>query len=139
GFRVSDWIEDFFVFLRCGPDHHSLNFLRGNATRMQHIAFELKDVAHLQNACDVLGEKRIPILWGPLRHGPGHNIATYHRDVDDHIIDHFIELALMKDEDLGYYEPRPWHRDRPQRPKVWRLPPDIWGLGPSPEYRRGRE
>src|SRR6266404_4535273 len=21
GFRVSDWIEDFFVFLRCNPDH----------------------------------------------------------------------------------------------------------------------
>jgi catechol 2,3-dioxygenase-like lactoylglutathione lyase family enzyme len=22
GFRVSDWIEDYFVFLRCNPDHH---------------------------------------------------------------------------------------------------------------------
>jgi hypothetical protein len=25
----------------------------------------------------------------------------------------------MHDEDLGFFEPRPWHQDRPQRPKVW--------------------
>src|SRR5215470_18951798 len=29
GFRVSDWIEDFFVFLRCNPDHHTVNFIKG--------------------------------------------------------------------------------------------------------------
>ena len=23
GFRVSDWIQDWFVFMRCGPDHHT--------------------------------------------------------------------------------------------------------------------
>jgi hypothetical protein len=39
----------------------------------------------------------------------------------------------MTDEALGYFEPRPWHRDRPQRPKVWTgLPRDIWGLPPAP-------
>ena len=27
--------------------------------------------------------------------------------------------SQMKDEALGYYEPRPWHEDRPQRPKDW--------------------
>jgi hypothetical protein len=25
----------------------------------------------------------------------------------------------MHDEELGFFEPRPWHQDRPQRPKVW--------------------
>src|SRR5580692_5307884 len=29
GFRVSDWIENWFVFMRCGPDHHTINFVRG--------------------------------------------------------------------------------------------------------------
>src|SRR5262249_13574258 len=23
GFKVSDWIEDWFVFMRCNPDHHT--------------------------------------------------------------------------------------------------------------------
>ncbi len=29
GFRVSDWIEDIFVFMRCNPDHHTVNFVKG--------------------------------------------------------------------------------------------------------------
>ncbi|MGP0094241.1 MAG: VOC family protein [Xanthobacteraceae bacterium] len=31
GFRISDWVEDFFVFMRCGPDHHTVNFLTGKS------------------------------------------------------------------------------------------------------------
>ena len=26
----------------------------------------------------------------------------------------------MKSEELGYFEPRRWHEDRPQQPKVWK-------------------
>ena len=140
GFRVSDWIEDWFVFMRCGPDHHTVNFVRGKTTRMHHIAFELKDWAQVLNACDFLGGRNIPIIWGPGRHGPGHNIFTYHRNPDDQIIELFTELDKMLDESLGYFDPRPWHRDRPQRPKVWAgMPRDIWGPPPTPDYLRQRD
>ena len=27
GFRESDWMAGFFVFLRCGPDHHTINLM----------------------------------------------------------------------------------------------------------------
>jgi catechol 2,3-dioxygenase-like lactoylglutathione lyase family enzyme len=140
GFRVSDWIADWFVFMRCGPDHHTINFVRGKRTQMHHVAFELKDWGQVQSACDFLGSKNIPIIWGPGRHGPGHNIYTYHRNPDDQIIEMFAELDKMLDEKLGYFEPRPWHRDSPQVPKVWGgLPTDIWGPPPTPEYLRQRE
>lgn len=140
GFRVSDWIQDWFVFMRCGPDHHTINFVRGKRTQMHHVAFELKDWAQVQTACDFLGARKIPIIWGPGRHGPGHNIYTYHRNPDDQIIEMFTELDKMLDEKLGYFEPRPWHRDHPQVPKVWQtMPTDIWGSPPSPEYARQRE
>ena len=66
------------------------------------MAFELKDFIHLQNSCDLFGQKKIPIIWGPLRHGPGHNIATYHRNPDDQVIEFFCELDQMVDEELGY-------------------------------------
>ena len=98
GFRVSDWIEDWFVFMRCGPDHHTINFVRGKRTQMHHVAFELKDWPQIQAACDFLGGKKIPIIWGPGRHGPGHNIYTYHRNPDDQIIEMFTELDKMLDE-----------------------------------------
>jgi len=140
GFRVSDWIEDWFVFLRCGPDHHTVNFVTGKSVKMHHIAFELKDWAQIQVACDFLGGRKIPIIWGPGRHGPGHNVFTYHRNPDDQIVELFTELDKMLDESLGYFEPRPWHRDHPQRPKVWAgYPRDIWGAPPTPDFVRQRE
>ncbi|MGE0629495.1 MAG: VOC family protein [Hyphomicrobiaceae bacterium] len=124
GFRVSDWIGDHFSFLRCGPDHHTVNFARYAEEKLHHIAFEMKDVATLHRACDFLAQNKIQLVWGPLRHIVGHNIAAYHRNSDDIRVELFCELDLMLDESLGYFEPRPWHEDLPQRPKVW--PKDTW-------------
>jgi catechol 2,3-dioxygenase-like lactoylglutathione lyase family enzyme len=140
GFRISDWVEDFFVFLRCNADHHTVNFIKSPKTTMHHIAFELRDWAHIQNACDLLGQKEIPIVWGPLRLGPGHNVAAFHRDPDDQLVEFYAELDQMKDEALGYFDPRPWHRDKPQRPKVWvRDTTWIWGLPPTQDFLRARK
>ena len=143
GFRVSDRIEENFVFMRCGFEHHSMNFARGVDGRLHHLAFELRDASHMHRACDLLGRRGIPILWGPVRHGPGHNVAIYHRNPDGYLIELYYDMDVMADEELGYFEPRPWHRDRPQRPKTWvGLPRDVWGTGPdkgaiefSPEMR----
>ena len=70
GFRVSDWVEEFFVFMRCGPDHHTVNFLQGSRSSMHHCAFEMKDTAHLIESCDILGRHKLPIIWGPCDTGP---------------------------------------------------------------------
>lgn len=134
GFRVSDRIEENFVFLRCGPEHHAMNFARGAEARIHHLAFELRDASHMHQACDLLGRNKFQILWGPVRHGPGHNVAVYHHNPDRHLIELYYSMDLMLDEELGYFEPRPWHRDRPQRPKTWvGLPRDVWGVGPAKE------
>ena len=142
GFKVSDWIDDFFVFMRCNADHHTVNFITGPHGRMHHIAFELRDFSHLQNACDLFGQKDIPIIWGPVRLGPGHNVAAFHRNPDDQVVEVFAELDQMKDEELGYFDPRPWHKDHPQRPKVWPRGEGslyVWGPPPLPDFRRARE
>jgi catechol 2,3-dioxygenase-like lactoylglutathione lyase family enzyme len=137
GFRVSDWIGDFFCFMRCNPDHHTVNFFSGPNVTLHHIAFELKDFMHLQSSCEVMGQKRVPIIWGPLRHGPGHNVATYHRNQDEQVVEFFCELDQMKDEELGYFEPRPWHHDAPQRPKRWTPgKTSIWGPTPEDDFHR---
>ncbi|MBA4789703.1 MAG: VOC family protein [Rhizobiales bacterium] len=137
GFRVSDWMEDFFVFMRCGPDHHTCNFISSANRGMHHMAFELADWAHVKTACDVLSRSDIKVTWGPGRHGPGHNIFTYHRNPQNQIIELFTELDVMSDEASGVFDPRPWHRDLPQRPKVWRASeaPNLWGDGPPPNHR----
>ena len=137
-FRESDWIGDFFAFLRCGPDHHTVNFLNNPDQRMHHIAFQLSDIAHIKNACDHLGRRRIPLIWGPGRHGPGHNIFTYHHNPDGQIIELYAELDQMSDEALGYFDPQPWHEEFPQRPKIWDpglATSNIWGV-PGPQSFR---
>jgi catechol-2,3-dioxygenase len=140
GFRISDWIDDWFAFMRCNSDHHTVNFITGPSNQLHHAAFALQDWSQVKTVCDFLSWRNISIIWGPLRHGPGHNIAIYFRDADDNILETYIDLDQMPDEALGYFEPRPWHRDRPQRPKVWvgRASGKIWGPPPTPDFQSSR-
>lgn len=138
GFRVSDWMGDFFSFLRCGPDHHTINLMETGTNRHFHTAFELRDWGHLQTACDYLSLNGYKLLWGPGRHGIGHNLFAYHRAPNGLITELFAELDRMNEE-LGYFEPRPWHRDLPQRPKVWAKDPsaaNLWGILPTEEMMK---
>ena len=136
GFRVSDWMGDHFSFLRCGPDHHTINLIETGKNKHFHTAFELRDWGHMQTACDFLSRHGYRLLWGPGRHGIGHNLFTYHRSPNGLITELFAELDQMQDETLGYFDPRPWHRDNPQEPKVWPMNPDaanLWGPMPPDE------
>ena len=139
GFRVSDWRDTTFSFLRCNTDHHTVNFVVDPVAQLHHIAFEVKDWPEIHRACDFLARNGIQLVWGPARHIIGHNIAAYHRNSDNVRVEFYCEMDQMKDEALGYFDPRPWHQDRPQRPKVW--PKDTmrnyWGFashGTFPGY-----
>jgi Glyoxalase/Bleomycin resistance protein/Dioxygenase superfamily len=100
-----------------------------------HTAFELRDWGHMLTACDTLSLNGYKLLWGPGRHGIGHNLFAYHRAPNGLITELFAELDQVNEE-LGYFEPRPWHRDNPQRPKVWAKDPsasNLWGIMPPDE------
>jgi catechol 2,3-dioxygenase-like lactoylglutathione lyase family enzyme len=137
GFRVSDWRLDNFAFLRCNCDHHTVNFVFDAEPQLHHIAFEVKDWAEIQRAAETLAQHNIHLVWGPGRHIIGHNIAIYHRNADKVRVEFFCEMDQMKDEALGYFDPRPWHQDRPQRPKVWGADTlrNYWGYGSEPVIR----
>lgn len=139
GFRVSDWMGDFFSFLRCGHDHHTINLAATGKNAHFHTAFELRDWSHMQTSSDLLSQKGYKLIWGPGRHGIGHNLFTYHRGPNGLITEFFAEIDQMTSESLGYFEPRPWHRDNPQRPKVWPKGPDsanLWGPPPPDEMMK---
>jgi hypothetical protein len=90
------------------------------------------------NCCGLIRTGSIPGPEAFSRHTVGHNLFVFHRDPDDHIIEFYAELDLMKDEDLGFFVPRPWHEFNPQRPRVWKLSESapVWGMAPSPDFRR---
>jgi catechol-2,3-dioxygenase len=131
GFRWSDTIGDFFVFLRCNSDHHAANFMASKSRDgMHHIAYEMRDLNHLQTMLDHMAHREVRLDWGPGRHGAGHNVFTYHKDPDGNTIELFTQLDVMHDESKGYFEPRPWHNEFPQFPKTWEvdvIAANSWG------------
>ena len=131
GFRVSDWRGDFFVFMRCNTDHHSLNFIIDDQPQLHHIAFEVVDWSEIHKAVDYLAHNKIHLVWGPGRHVIGHNVATYHRYSDLVRVEIFTEMDQMKDEALGYFDPRPWHQEFPLYPKMHgpETLRNYWGYG----------
>ena len=70
-------------------------------------------------ASDILARNNHPLTWGPARHTIGHNCASYHHNPDGLMIELYAEMDQMLDEELGYYDPKPWHEFRPQRPRAW--------------------
>ena len=131
GFRLSDIRGDFFCFLRCNSDHHAINFVNDPKAQLHHIAFELKDWPEIHRACDYLAKNKLLLVWGPGRHIIGHNIAAYHRNHDGVRVELYTEMDQMKDETLGYFDPRPWHQELPLRPKKHgpETLRNYWGFG----------
>jgi catechol 2,3-dioxygenase-like lactoylglutathione lyase family enzyme len=131
GFRLSEIRGDFFCFLRCNSDHHAINFVNDPKAQLHHIAFEVKDWPEIHRACDYLAKNKLLLVWGPGRHIIGHNIAAYHRNHDGVRVELYTEMDQMKDETLGYFDPRPWHQELPLRPKQHgpETLRNYWGFG----------
>ncbi|MGD0024762.1 MAG: VOC family protein [Xanthobacteraceae bacterium] len=121
--------QRFFRLPALQPRPSHGEFLRDGTTSIHHIAFEVRDWSDIKRACDLLARNDIKLTWGPIRHIIGHNIAVYHNNPDGVVIEFFCDMDQMFDEELGFFEPRPWHQDRPQRPKVWGddTPSNWWG------------
>jgi catechol 2,3-dioxygenase len=125
GFRTSDWIEDFFVWLRCNSDHHALAFVQSPQTRVHHYGFDLVDFTELKRACDFLAANDYRITYGPGRHGPGNNLFLYFPDQDGHYIEYQAELQQIDD-------------DEHYQPKVWKASPEAmnqWGPAPPEGFQ----
>ena len=131
GFRWSDTIGDFFVFLRCNGDHHAANFMQSSRRQgLHHIAYEMRDLPHLQTMLDHIAGHGYRLEWGPGRHGAGHNVFTYHHDPDGNLVELFTQIDVIHDEAKGYFEPRPWHDSFPQYPRTWEvdiIAANSWG------------
>lgn len=120
GFWFTDKIdENFCHFMTCNTDHHVINIVASpHTSKLHHIAFQLKDASHHYASSDVLARNDIPVLWGPSRHTAGHNIATYHYDPDQNVVELYTDMDVYLPE-LGMFEPRPWHKYLPLKPRVW--------------------
>lgn len=127
GFVKTDDIAGLANFFTCNRDHHVVNVVNVPQSRVHHIAFELRGTAHHAQAADILTRAGVNQLWGPARHTAGHNIAGYHYDPNQVMVELYTEMDVFIPE-LGIQEPRPWHEETPMRPKSWQVHElNAWG------------
>src|SRR5260370_31893338 len=92
GFRVSDWVDDIFLWMRCNPDHHGLAFAKTGTIKMHHFAFEVADFTYLARQAEHLMQNGYVLLYGPGRHGPGQNQFEYFRRPEVTLIKFMCDL-----------------------------------------------
>lgn len=117
GFRVSDYLEDFMVFLRCGQAHHAIALARAPHVSLNHVAYEMSDIDQYMYATGRTIRAGYDLAWGPGRHGPGDNAFSYFEDPSRFVCEYTTGLTLIVDEEA-------------HRPSVFRSLPeesDRWG------------
>ena len=121
GFRVSDQFGPF-TWMRCDSDHHGLAVApRPHGNVLHHYAWQVQDWGALGQYCDEIARAGLALSWGPVRHGPGFNLATYLPDPDGAIIEVYADLLQIHDERA--YAPIDWSGE----PRAL----NLWGPLPS--------
>jgi catechol 2,3-dioxygenase-like lactoylglutathione lyase family enzyme len=117
GFRVSDWLGDIMVFLRCNSAHHRLAVLKGPPC-LNHVAYDMEGVDAMMRGIHNLKLKNIPIGWGPGRHTAGNNTFSYFVTPNNFVVEYTADLEEVDDENWvsQVHAPAP-------------LVMDQWGIG----------
>lgn len=124
GFRVSDTTPDGIAWLRCDADHHGLAVApRSEGNVLHHHAWELQDLSALGKQLDHLALDGDRIIWGPVRHGPGFNIATYMLEPEGAVIEMYTDLLRIEDE--ATYVPVDWSHESAALNLWGPPPPDV--------------
>lgn len=100
GFTISDRVlnDDGSLaafFIRSDHEHHSLAFFVGAKNELDHHAYETTCWNDIRDWADRFGKERIPMFWGPGRHGPGNNLFFMVRDADGNKLELSAELEAF--------------------------------------------
>lgn len=131
GFRVSDFVEGRFSFLRCFPNplHHSLAVGKSEASHLHHVNFMVADIDDVGRALHRMRKHGVKIVFGPGRHPPSGSVFLYFLDPDGMTVEY--SYGMEEFPETGAREPRMLE------PVPGSL--DTWGAVPEPEFgKRGR-
>jgi catechol 2,3-dioxygenase-like lactoylglutathione lyase family enzyme len=105
GFRLSDTIAGDGYFLRCNAEHHGIGLFRG-VGKLHHHGWAVQSLTDLGRLGDLLDEQGSRLIWGPLRHGAGNNIAAYFVEPAGSVVEYYTDMEHIYDE--GTFRPRTW-------------------------------
>jgi catechol 2,3-dioxygenase-like lactoylglutathione lyase family enzyme len=106
--RVLEGEELSAFFLRSDPEHHSFAAFRAPESRADHHCYETSSWNDIRDWGDRMAALRIPLWWGPGRHGPGNNLFFMIEDPDGHKVEFSAELERLP-QDTAY---RTWPHEQ---------------------------
>lgn len=125
GFKVSDWLGDFMVFLRCNEWHHRVAILPGPPC-LNHVAYDMISVDEMMRGIGKLRRHDIEVRWGPGRHTAGNNTFSYFVTPNGFAVEYTADLQQVGED---------W------QPTVYKPSPSImdqWGMGTGGPHRMPR-
>ncbi|HEY2653755.1 MAG TPA: VOC family protein [Solirubrobacteraceae bacterium] len=126
-FRITDDVAGGF-FMRCNVDHHGLGVFQGPPA-LNHYAWEVQSTVELGQLGDRLDEIGESLLYGPVRHGAGNNIAAYYTEPSGAVVEYYCDMERIYDE--ASYKPPAWDFDSHKWMSRWApfVPADFLSLG----------
>jgi catechol 2,3-dioxygenase len=104
GFLPSDYVlektgnrEPTTAFYRSDPEHHCFAVFRCPETRPDHHAYEADCWNDIRDWADFMAARRIPLWWGPGRHGVGNNLFFMIEDPSLYLAEISAELEIVPD------------------------------------------
>jgi catechol 2,3-dioxygenase len=105
------------TFFRAHTLWHCFGTARSPFDGLHHIQFTLKNDHALFAAYEAVRERGVEIVWGPVRHGAGQNIAFYFHDAVGNLIELSAEEELVLNDDT--YSPDVWPLSDPRATDEW--------------------
>ena len=118
GFKVSDRTRHM-TFMRCNRKHHCVAYAHSDVSSFNHVAFEMRDIDAVMRGFGRMRDAGFQCVWGPGRHGPGHNVFGYFISPFGAVIEYTAEISEVDD---AY---------KVGGPEDWKWPPgriDHWGV-----------
>ena len=107
-------------FFRCHTLFHCFGAARSQHDGLHHMQFTLKNSVAVHRAFEQMKERgKVELIWGPLRHGAGHNIVFYFRDYTGSIVEYSAEEEIILND--ATYVPRVWPATDPRAADEWNL------------------
>jgi len=100
GCRVSDKMLDdegnlTAIFFRSDSLHHTVAMFGAGYAELDHHSYEVQSWNDIRDWADHMGDLRIPMWWGPGRHGPGDNLFFMVEDPDGNKLEFSTELEVF--------------------------------------------
>ena len=100
GFSVTDRVRTHeglttTCFTTSNHEHHTIAAFLSDRQGIDHHSYEAGEWITIRDWCDRMGKRKIPIMWGPGRHGPGNNLFVFIEDPDGNWIEISAELEVI--------------------------------------------